>query len=70
MPLSDRVQSAIVAASAALLSLGTAAAAIPEFVPADAKVYFAVTFWLAGIFGLALKEALGSKSPAAAIPKA
>lgn len=66
--LSDKMQAFVVSLSAFLLSLGTAGAALPSFIPDEYKAPFAITFWICGILGLALKEALGSQSPASATP--
>ena len=63
MGLSNRVQAALVGVSAGLGAFGTAAAAIPDFVPAEYKVPIAVTSWLAGIVGFSIKEALGGQVP-------
>ncbi len=63
MGLSNRVQAALVGLSAGLGAFGTAAAAIPDFVPVEYKVPIAVTAWLAGILGFSVKEALGGQSP-------
>jgi hypothetical protein len=59
--LSNKAQSFLVALSAFFLALGTAGATIPDFVPQEYRVPFACFFWLCGIIGFALKEALGSK---------
>jgi hypothetical protein len=63
MGLSNRVQAALVGLSAALGAFGTAAAAIPDFVPVEYKVPIAVSAWLAGIVGFSVKEALGGQAP-------
>ena len=60
MPLSDQAQAIVVLLAAALMSVGTAAAAIPNAVPDTIKPYVFTAFWAAGIVGLALKEASGS----------
>lgn len=54
--LSNRVQAALVGVSAGFGAFGTAAAAIPDFVPVEYKVPIAVTVWLAGIVGFSVKE--------------
>jgi len=59
--LSNRMQAIVLALSAFFLALGTAGAAIPDFVPQEYRVPFACFFWLCGIIGFALKEACGSK---------
>jgi hypothetical protein len=64
MGLSNRVQAALVGLSAGLGAFGTAAAAIPDFVPVEYKVPIAVSAWLAGIVGFSVKEALGGQAPA------
>ena len=58
MGLSNRVQAVLVGVSAGLGAFGTAAAAIPDFVPVEYKVPIAVTSLLAGIVGFSIKEAL------------
>jgi len=57
------MQAFLLGLSAFFLALGTAGAAIPDFVPQDFRVGFAMFFWLCGIIGFALKEALGSAPP-------
>jgi hypothetical protein len=59
----DRVQAILVGVSAGLGAFGTAAAAIPDFVPPEYKVPIAVTSWLAGIVDFSIKEALGGQAP-------
>jgi len=59
--LSNQAQAIVLALSAFFLALGTAGAAIPDFVPQEYRVPFAIFFWVCGIIGFALKEALGSK---------
>lgn len=59
--LSNQAQAFLLALSAFFLALGTAGAAIPDFVPEEYRVPFAVFFWICGIIGFALKEALGSR---------
>ena len=61
MGLSNRVQAVLVGVSAGLGAFGTAAAAIPDFVPLEYKVPIAITAWLAGIVGFSVKEALGGQ---------
>ena len=51
------------ALSAFFLALGTAGAAIPNFVPDEYRVPFAMFFWICGIAGFALKELAGGKPP-------
>ena len=63
MGLGNRVQAVLVGVSAGLGAFGTAAAAIPDFVPTEYKVPIAVTAWLAGIVGFSVKEALGGQAP-------
>jgi len=59
--LSNQAQAILLALSAFFLALGTAGAAIPDFVPQEYRVPFAIFFWICGIIGFALKEAIGSK---------
>jgi hypothetical protein len=61
--LSNRAQAFVLALSAFFLALGTAGAAIPDFVPQEYRVPFACFFWICSIIGFALKEALGSAKP-------
>jgi len=61
MGLSNRVQAVLVGVSAGLGAFGTAAAAIPDFVPPEYKVPIAIAAWLAGIVGFSVKEALGGQ---------
>jgi hypothetical protein len=63
MGLSNRVQAALVGLSAGLGAFGTAAAAIPDFVPVEYKIPIAVSAWLAGIVGFSVNEALGGQAP-------
>ena len=63
MGLSNSVQAVLVGVSAGLGAFGTAAAAIPDFVPPEYRVPIAVTAWLAGIVGFSVKEALGGQVP-------
>lgn len=60
--LSNRAQAFLLGLSAFFLALGTAGATIPDFVPQEYRVPFAVFFWLCSIIGFALKEAMGAKS--------
>ena len=62
MGISNRVQAVLVGTSAGLGAFGTAAATIPDFVPAEYKVPIAVSAWLAGIIGFSIKEALGGQA--------
>jgi len=55
------MQAFLVALSTFFLALGTAGAAIPDFVPEEYRMQFACFFWVCGIIGFALKEACGSK---------
>jgi hypothetical protein len=59
--LSNKAQAVLVGVSSSLIAFGTAAAAVPDFIPAEIKVPIAVTAWLAGVIGFSLKEALGGK---------
>jgi len=61
--LSNKAQAFVLALSAFFLSLGTAGAALPNFVPDEYRVPFAMFFWICGIIGFALKEALGGQAP-------
>jgi hypothetical protein len=61
--LSNRAQAVLVGLSSGLIAFGTAAAAVPDFVPSEFKVPIAVTAWLAGIIGFSIKEALGGQAP-------
>lgn len=60
--LSNRAQAVLVGLSSGLMAFGTAAAAVPDFIPAEIKVPIAVAAWLAGVIGFSLKEAVGGKS--------
>jgi hypothetical protein len=59
--LSNKAQAFLLGLSALFLALGTAGAALPDFVPQESRVPFACFFWICGIIGFALKEAIGSK---------
>jgi hypothetical protein len=61
--LSNRAQAVLVGVSSGLIAFGTAAAAVPDFVPPEFKVPIAVTAWLAGVVGFSIKEALGGQAP-------
>lgn len=63
MGLSDRMQALVSSLSAFFLALGTAGASIPNLVPEGYRVPFAMFFWICGIVGFALKEALGGQPP-------
>lgn len=60
MGLTNKMQAVLLGLSAFFIALGTAGAVIPDFVPEEYRVPFAVFFWICGIIGFALKEALGS----------
>lgn len=62
--LSDFQQSILMMFSAAMISIGTMAAAIPSFVASQWQAPIATALWLVGIIGFGVKEALGSKTPA------
>ena len=62
MGLSNRVQAILLGGSAGLGAFGTAAAAIPDFVPPEYRVPIAVTAWLAGVVGFSVKEAVGGQA--------
>jgi len=61
--LTNRAQAFLVGLSTFFLALGTAGASLPGFVPEEYRVPFAMFFWLCGIVGFALKEALGGVPP-------
>jgi hypothetical protein len=61
--LSDKLQAIAVFISVLLIGLGTAAETIPSTIPADNKALIFTIFWILGIIGLALKEALGTNTP-------
>ena len=61
MGLSDKMQALVLALSAFFLALGTAGASLPNFVPEEYRASFALFFWICGIVGFALKEALGGQ---------
>jgi hypothetical protein len=63
MGLSDKAQAFVMVVAAFCLTLGSAGAALPNFVPEPYKVPFAMFFWICGIVGFALKEALGGQPP-------
>jgi hypothetical protein len=63
MGLSNTAQAIAVFISTFCLALGTAGAALPDFIPPEYKASFAVVFWFLGILGFALKEALGGQAP-------
>jgi len=60
--LSNKAQAILVGVSSGLIAFGTAAAAVPDFVPAEIKVPIAVAAWLAGVIGFSVKEALGGQA--------
>jgi len=59
--LSDRMQALALSLSAFFLALGTAGATMPNFIPEEYRVPFAMFFWICGVIGFALKEALGGQ---------
>jgi hypothetical protein len=61
--LSNQMQAFLLGLSAFFLALGTAGATLPNFVPEQYRVPFAMFFWICGIIGFALKEALGGQAP-------
>lgn len=63
MKLDNQGQAFILGLSAFFLALGTYTAAIPDVVTADIRVPISVFFWICGVIGFALKEALGSTKP-------
>lgn len=58
--LTNKLQAIFLGVSAFLIVLGTAAATIPGFIQEDWKYTIALIFWLCGVVGFALKEAVGS----------
>jgi len=68
--LNDKAQAIAVGISGFCIALGTAGASIPNFVPDQYRVPFATFFWICGIVGFALKEALGGQAPAASTKSA
>lgn len=65
MELDNQGQAFVLGLSAFFLALGTYTAAIPDVVTADIRVPISVFFWICGVIGFALKEALGSTKPQA-----
>jgi len=63
MGLGNQAQAFLLGLSAFFITLGTASASIPDFMPPDIKYTVAVICWFLGIIGFALKEALGSAKP-------
>jgi len=60
MGLSNKGQAIALAIASFLMTLGTASATIPDFMPQDIKYTVAIACWFFGIIGFALKEAIGS----------
>lgn len=60
MGIGNKMQAIMLGVSAFLITIGTAAATIPDFVPQDIKYTVAGILWGCGIIGFALKEAIGS----------
>jgi hypothetical protein len=61
--LSNKMQAVLVGVSSGLIAFGTAAFAVPNYIPAEIKVPISVAAWLAGVIDFSLKEALGGPSP-------
>jgi len=59
MGLGNKAQALVLGLSAFLCAMGSITA-IPDVVPAEIRVPLSCAFWFCGIFGFALKEALGS----------
>jgi hypothetical protein len=57
----DKAQAILVSISAAFISVGTAAEAIPSSLAPETKATLFIVFWIAGIVGLAIKEAAGGQ---------
>jgi hypothetical protein len=68
--LSNSAQAVLMGLSGFFMALGTAGATLPGFLPDNVKAPFAIFFWISGIVGFALKEALGSIPPPASSPSA
>jgi hypothetical protein len=62
--LSNKAQAIVMAVSGIFMALGTASASIPKFIPEQYRAPLAIFFWICGIVGFALKEALGGQAPA------
>lgn len=60
MGLGNKAQAFMLGLSSFLISLGTASATIPDFMPSNIKYNVAIVCWFLGTIGFALKEALGS----------
>jgi hypothetical protein len=67
--LTDKEQALLTFIATFFFALGTAGATLPNFIPDNLKVPFALTFWILGILGLSLLQALGAQ-PTPQIPAA
>ena len=54
----SKAEAAMLSLSAGLITFGTVAATVPDFVPNEVKVPVAVIAWLAGLIGFSAKKAL------------
>ena len=62
MGLGNKAQAFMLALSAFFCAMGSITT-IPDVVPSEIRVPLVVFFWVCGIIGFALKEALGSAYP-------
>jgi len=60
MGLGNKAQAFANGLSAFFIAIGTATATIPSEIPPEYKAPLAIFFWMCGIIGFAIKEALGS----------
>lgn len=60
--LSDKVQGLLMGFSAGMIGIGTAAEAIPSNIDPAVKSTLFVVFWVIGVVGIALKDAVGNNS--------
>jgi hypothetical protein len=67
MGLSNKAQAVLVGVSSGLIVFGTAAVAVPDFIPSEFKVPIAAIAWVAGVVGFSIKEALGGQAPDAEV---
>ena len=58
----SKAEAAMLSLSAGLITFGTVAAAIPDFVPNEVKVPVAVIAWLTGLIGFNARKALNKLS--------
>jgi cytochrome c biogenesis protein CcdA len=61
MALSNNQQALVLALSIFFGTIGTAGAAIPNFIPEQYKWVWVTVFWTLSIIGVAFKEVLGGK---------